>query len=89
MPHGGFYLHFVPFLQAMMYVGNPIELSAAQVKLIQSMADAFSTAYSRYEELRIKNEKLKIEDEEVNDSLNDLTQNLEKINFHGKGLMRL
>lgn len=53
------------------------------------MADAFSTAYSRYEELRIKNEKLKIEDEEVNDSLNDLTQNLEKINFHGKGLMRL
>jgi len=36
------------------------------------------------EELRMKNEKLKIKDREVNELLNDITQNLEKINFHGK-----
>ena len=36
------------------------------------------------EELKIKNEKLKIEDEEINELLNDIAQNLEKINHHGK-----
>jgi two-component system NtrC family sensor kinase len=36
------------------------------------------------EELRIKNEKLIIEDDEVNDLLNDLKDNEEKINHHGK-----
>jgi two-component system, NtrC family, sensor kinase len=36
------------------------------------------------EELKIKNEKLKIEDDEVRELLNDITQNLEKINHHGK-----
>ena len=36
------------------------------------------------EELKIKNEKLKIEDDEVNELLDDITQNLEKINHHGK-----
>jgi signal transduction histidine kinase len=36
------------------------------------------------EELRIKNAKLKIEDDEINELLDDITQNLEKINQHGK-----
>ena len=36
------------------------------------------------EELIIKNEKLKIEDGEVKELLDDITQNLEKINFHGR-----
>jgi signal transduction histidine kinase/ligand-binding sensor domain-containing protein len=36
------------------------------------------------EELKIKNEKLKIEDGEVKDLINDIEQNLEKINHHGK-----
>jgi len=36
------------------------------------------------EELIIKNEKLKIEDSEVKELLDDITQNLEKINFHGR-----
>ncbi|HMG66395.1 MAG TPA: histidine kinase dimerization/phospho-acceptor domain-containing protein, partial [Chitinophagaceae bacterium] len=36
------------------------------------------------EELRIKNEKLKIDDNEVNELLDDIEQNLEKINHHGK-----
>ncbi|HVX25531.1 MAG TPA: ATP-binding protein, partial [Parafilimonas sp.] len=36
------------------------------------------------EELKIKNEQLKIEDDDVKDLLNDIEQNLEKINHHGK-----
>ncbi|HEY2726803.1 MAG TPA: ATP-binding protein [Parafilimonas sp.] len=36
------------------------------------------------EELKIKNEELKIEDEQVNELLNDIKLNLEKINHHGK-----
>jgi len=36
------------------------------------------------EELKIKNEKLKIEDEEVKELLDDIENNLEKINHHGK-----
>ncbi|HEX6846818.1 MAG TPA: ATP-binding protein, partial [Chitinophagaceae bacterium] len=36
------------------------------------------------EELRIKNEKLKIEDTEVKELLDDIEQNLEKINHHGR-----
>ena len=36
------------------------------------------------EELRMKNEKLKIEDGEVKELLNDIKDNSEKINLHGK-----
>ena len=36
------------------------------------------------EELKMKNEKLKIEDGEVKELLNDIAQNHEKINFHGR-----
>ncbi|MBS1746799.1 MAG: tetratricopeptide repeat protein [Bacteroidetes bacterium] len=36
------------------------------------------------EELRIKNYELKVEDPEVKSLLNDIAQNLEKINHHGK-----
>jgi len=36
------------------------------------------------EELKVKNENLKIEDAEVKGLLNDIRQNLEKINHHGK-----
>jgi len=36
------------------------------------------------DELKMKNEKLKIEDEEVKELLDDIKNNLEKINHHGK-----
>jgi hypothetical protein len=50
IPHEGFYLHFLPFLQGMLYVGNTTQLNDDEIKLIQSVADAFSTAYARYED---------------------------------------
>jgi hypothetical protein len=50
IPTGGFYLHFLPFLQGMLYVGNTTRLTDGEIKLIQTVADAFSTAYSRYED---------------------------------------
>ncbi|HMG67563.1 MAG TPA: ATP-binding protein, partial [Chitinophagaceae bacterium] len=36
------------------------------------------------EELKMKNKKLRINDDEVNELLDDIAQNLEKINHHGK-----
>ena len=50
IPQGGFYLHFLPFLQGMLYVGNTTQLDEEEINLIQSIADAFSTAYARYED---------------------------------------
>ena len=34
----------------MLYVGNTTQLGEDEIKLIQSIADAFSTAYARYED---------------------------------------
>jgi len=36
------------------------------------------------QELRVKNEELRIEDKEVNELISDISSNLEKINHHGK-----
>src|SRR5204863_3463559 len=44
------HLHFLPFRQGMLYVGNTSPLSEEQLQLVQSLADAFSTAYARYED---------------------------------------
>jgi signal transduction histidine kinase len=44
------YLHFLPFLQGMMYVGNDAPLKDEALQLVQNLADAFSTAYARYED---------------------------------------
>ena len=46
------YLHFLPFLQGMLYVGNDAPLKAEELHLVQNLADAFSTAYARYEDFR-------------------------------------
>jgi signal transduction histidine kinase len=68
VPHGGFYLHFLPFLQGMLYVGNTIQLSEDEIKLIQSVADAFSTAYARYEDFN----RLEAAKKQVDSTLNEL-----------------
>jgi signal transduction histidine kinase len=43
-------LHFVPFKQGMLYVGNHSPLEADALQLVKSLADAFSIAYARYED---------------------------------------
>ncbi|HEY5369548.1 MAG TPA: ATP-binding protein [Hanamia sp.] len=68
IPHGGFYLHFLPFLQGMLYVGNTSLLSEDEIKLIQSVAEAFSTAYARYEDFN----KLEAAKKQVDSTLNEL-----------------
>ncbi|MEP7377894.1 MAG: ATP-binding protein [Chitinophagaceae bacterium] len=70
IPHGGFYLHFLPFLQGMLYVGNTTQLNEDEIKLIQSVAGAFSTAYARYEDFN----KLEAAKQQVDQTLVELKQ---------------
>ena len=70
IPHGGFHLHFLPFLQGMLYVGNTVQLREDEIKLIQSVADAFSTAYARYEDFN----KLEAAKEQIENTLTNLKQ---------------
>ncbi len=73
IPHGGFYLHFLPFPQGMLYVGNTDELQNDHLQLIQAVTDAFSAAYTRYEDFS----KLEAAKQQVDKTLADLkvTQN--------------
>ena len=50
IPAEGIYLHFIPFYQGMLYVGNISDLNKEDINTLQSFADAFSTAYARYED---------------------------------------
>ncbi|MBS1600924.1 MAG: hypothetical protein JST75_22115 [Bacteroidetes bacterium] len=70
IPHGGFHLHFLPFLQGMLYVGNTTLLDDSSLALVQSIADAFSTAYARYEDFN----KLEAAKQQVEKTLADLKQ---------------
>ncbi|WP_461492042.1 sensor histidine kinase [Pontibacter sp. HJ8] len=70
LPGGGFHIHFVPFLQGMLYVGNTTLLGEEEMKLIQSIADAFSTAYARYEDFS----KLETAKQQVDKTLIELKQ---------------
>ena len=55
-------LHFFPFLQGMLYAGNTEPLSDNEKSLVQSLADAFATAYARYEDFnKLEEAKGKIE----------------------------
>jgi signal transduction histidine kinase len=63
-------LHFLPFLQGMLYVGNTTQLGEDEIKLLQSVADAFSTAYARYEDFN----KLEAAKQQVDKTLVDLKQ---------------
>jgi len=70
LPQGGFYLHFLPFLQGMLYVGNINQLGQDEIELLQHVADAFSTAYARYEDFT----KLEAAKQIVDKTLVDLKQ---------------
>jgi signal transduction histidine kinase len=50
LPEEGFFLNLFPFIQGMLYVGSMQQLEEEETKLIQSLANAFSTAYARYED---------------------------------------
>jgi signal transduction histidine kinase len=56
-------LHFLPFKQGMLYIGNTDPLSQKDLDLGQSMAKAFSVAYQRYEDFnKLEQAKQKIEE---------------------------
>jgi signal transduction histidine kinase len=64
------YLHFLPFLQGMLYVGDAAPLSEEHLQLVQALAEAFSTAYARYEDFN----KLEAAKQQVDKTLVDLKQ---------------
>ncbi len=68
IPDSGFHLHFLPFLQGMLYVGNTNLLGEQDIRLIQSVAEAFATAYARYEDFN----KLEVAKKQVDETLNEL-----------------
>jgi signal transduction histidine kinase/ketosteroid isomerase-like protein len=62
VPKGGLYLHYVPFLQGIVYVGNTVALTNENLQLVQTVADAFSTAYARYEDFtKLEQAKTEVE----------------------------
>jgi signal transduction histidine kinase len=75
LPKDGFYLHFLPFLQGMLYVGNTDQLKEEEITLIQHVADAFSTAYARYEDFN----KLEAAKQTVEKTLTDLKQTQQQL----------
>ncbi len=55
-------LHFVPFAQGMLYVGNTSPLSEEKIASVKSLAEAFSIAYGRYEDFdRLETAKKEVE----------------------------
>jgi signal transduction histidine kinase len=70
VPPGGIHLHCLPFMQGMLYVGNTTQLQESDIHLIQSVADAFSTAYARYEDFN----KLESAKAQIEKTLTDLKQ---------------
>ena len=62
------YLHFLPFLQGMLYVGNTAPLKEDELQMVQNLADAFSTAYARYEDFN----KLEVAKAAVDSAMGEL-----------------
>jgi len=67
-PPAHLHLHFIPFLQGMLYAGNISPLGENDMNLLQSVAEAFSTAYARYEDFN----KLEHAKKQVEKTLSDL-----------------
>jgi len=75
LPAGGVHLHFLPFLQGMLYVGNTARLNDDQINLMQAVAEAFSTAYARYEDFN----RLEAAKEQIEKTLVDLKQTQQQL----------
>jgi signal transduction histidine kinase len=67
---GDLYLHFLPFQQGMLYVGNIKALTNEHLSLAQALAEAFSSAYLRYEDFN----KLEFAKIQIEKTLVDLKQ---------------
>jgi signal transduction histidine kinase len=67
IPAEGIYLHFIPFYQGMLYVGNISDLNKEEINTLQSFADAFSTAYARYEDFNKLEAAKKLADSALNE----------------------
>jgi len=61
-------LHFIPFKQGMIYVGNTEPLTKDELELVSSLAETFSIAYARYEDFR----ELEIAKNQIESTLNEL-----------------
>ncbi|MFZ1805721.1 MAG: ATP-binding protein [Cyclobacteriaceae bacterium] len=70
IPKEGIHLHFLPFSQGMLYVGSLTALNNDDLDLIQSLTDAFSTAYARYEDFN----RLEVAKQQVEKTLTDLKE---------------
>lgn len=68
LPAAGLDLHFVPFLQGMLYVGNVAPLNENEMHTVQLLAESFSGAYARYEDFN----KLEAAKKQVDNTLIDL-----------------
>jgi signal transduction histidine kinase len=56
-------LHFIPFKQGMLYVGNSEPLQKEKIELVDALAAAFAIAYARYEDFnKIEQAKLQVEE---------------------------
>jgi signal transduction histidine kinase/DNA-directed RNA polymerase subunit N (RpoN/RPB10) len=75
MPNHGLHLHFLPFLQGMLYVGNTNLLSEEDMTVVKLVAGAFSTAYARYEDFN----KLEAAKEQVDKTLVKLRQTQQQL----------
>lgn len=61
-PPESLYLHFVPFAQGMLYVGDVNPLTDEKLELVKTLAEAFSIAFARYEDFKnLEEAKNKIE----------------------------
>ncbi len=69
-PAENLYLHLLPFLQGMLFVGNDAPLNDDQLPLVQNLGDTFSTAYARYEDFN----KLESANVKIKRTLADLKQ---------------
>ena len=68
-------LHFVPFSQGMLYVGDVSPLTDDKIDLVKTLANAFSTAYARYEDFN----KLEAAKQQVEHTLTDLKQTQQQL----------
>jgi signal transduction histidine kinase/ketosteroid isomerase-like protein len=56
------HLHFVPFKQGMLYVGDANPLEDDKIELVKTLAEAFAIAYARYEDfVRLEEAKSAVE----------------------------